>query len=179
MGTHLEHKIIPTNGINLHVVFSGPEDGNPVILLHGFPEFWRGWLKQIEPLAKAGYRVIVPDQRGYNLSDKPKGVSAYHIDILAQDVIGLIDNMYEFTPVKFVNGSLVNEAGQNTGSCKIFAFAKRTRLSEEQTLHCFGSFYRNDVLKYPDNMDHENIRNFMQTGWEGLDMEGVPLNLKV
>jgi hypothetical protein len=95
-----------------------------------------------------------------------------------EDVIGLIDNMYEFTPVKFVNGGLVNEPGQNTGSCKIFAFAKRTRLSEEQTLYCFGSFYRNDVLKYPDNMDHENIRNFMKTGWEGLEMEGTPLNLR-
>ena len=85
--------MVSTNGINLHVVFAGPENGKPLILLHGFPEFWRGWLKQIEPLANAGYHVIVPDQRGYNLSDKPKGVSAYHIDILAQDVIGLIDTV--------------------------------------------------------------------------------------
>ena len=93
MSVHLDYKMVPTNGINLHVVFAGPENGKPVILLHGFPEFWRGWLKQIGPLAQAGYRVIVPDQRGYNLSDKPKGVSAYHIDILAQDVIGLIDTV--------------------------------------------------------------------------------------
>jgi pimeloyl-ACP methyl ester carboxylesterase len=91
MSVHLEHKMVSTNGINLHVVFAGPENGKPVILLHGFPEFWRGWLKQIEPLANAGYHVIVPDQRGYNLSDKPKGVSSYHIDTLAKDIISLID----------------------------------------------------------------------------------------
>ena len=94
------------------------------------------------------------------------------------DVIELIDEMYEFTPVRFVNGGLVSEAGQNTGSCKIFAFAKRTRLSEQQTLHCFGSFYRDDVLKHPDNMDHENIRNFMKTGWDGVEIEGTPLTIK-
>lgn len=87
----LEHRNIPTNGINLHVAFAGPEDGKPVILLHGFPEFWYGWKNQIAPFAAAGYRVIVPDQRGYNLSDKPKGVASYHLDTLAQDIIGLMD----------------------------------------------------------------------------------------
>jgi pimeloyl-ACP methyl ester carboxylesterase len=83
--------MVPTNGIHLHVVFSGPEQGKAVVLLHGFPEFWRGWLKQIQPLADAGFRVIVPDQRGYNLSDKPKGVAAYPINTLAQDILGLVD----------------------------------------------------------------------------------------
>lgn len=95
-----------------------------------------------------------------------------------EDVIDLIDDMYDFTPVRFVNGDLVNEAGQNTGSCKLLAFAKRTRLSEQQTLHCFGSYYRDDVLKHPDNMDHENIRNFMKTGWDGVEIEGTPLTIK-
>jgi len=61
-----------------------------VILLHGFPEFWRGWSKQIAPLAEAGFRVVVPDQRGYNLSDKPKRVDAYQIDILANDILGIL-----------------------------------------------------------------------------------------
>lgn len=93
MSVNLEHKRILTNSIHLHVVYAGPEDGNVVILLHGFPEFWRGWIKQIEPLVKAGFRLIVPDQRGYNLSDKPKGVSAYHIESLAQDILGLIDSV--------------------------------------------------------------------------------------
>ena len=91
MKTNLTHEKVPTNGIHLHVVYAGPKDGPAVVLLHGFPEFWRGWLKQITPLADAGYHVIVPDQRGYNLSDKPKEVTAYHIDILTQDILGLID----------------------------------------------------------------------------------------
>jgi pimeloyl-ACP methyl ester carboxylesterase len=62
-----------------------------VVLLHGFPEFWYGWRHQIEPLAGAGFRVLVPDQRGYNLSDKPKGVRSYGIDLLGRDILGLID----------------------------------------------------------------------------------------
>ena len=82
---------IETNGIKLHVVMAGPKDGQPVILLHGFPEFWYGWRKQTPVLAEAGYRVIVPDQRGYNLSDKPKGVKPYRMDMLVADILGLID----------------------------------------------------------------------------------------
>ncbi len=77
------------NTIELHVVEAGPQDGRPVMLLHGFPEFWWGWRKQIQPLADAGYRVIVPDMRGYNLSDAPVGTSAYQIDLLAADVVDL------------------------------------------------------------------------------------------
>jgi len=96
-----ESTYIETNGIKLHVVIAGPEDGQPVFLLHGFPEFWRGWLKQIKPLAQAGYRVIVPDQRGYNLSDKPKGVRAYAIDKLADDILGLMD-AFGYDKVKLI-----------------------------------------------------------------------------
>ncbi len=81
---------IETNGIQLHVVQSGPEHGPLVILLHGFPEFWYGWQKQIEPLAQSGLRVWAPDQRGYNLSDKPSGLPAYRLDELAHDILGLI-----------------------------------------------------------------------------------------
>lgn len=89
--TRLEHKFIETNGVRLHVVLAGPADGPLLILLHGFPEFWYGWRRQIEPLAQAGFRVVVPDQRGYNLSEKPDGVNAYAIDVLARDVMGLIE----------------------------------------------------------------------------------------
>ncbi len=89
--TDFEHTFINTNGIRLHVVQSGPVDGPLVILLHGFPEFWYGWSKQIPALAAAGYRVWAPDQRGYNLSDKPKGIDAYTLDRLAADILGLID----------------------------------------------------------------------------------------
>jgi pimeloyl-ACP methyl ester carboxylesterase len=77
--------------IELHAVAAGPPDGRLVVLLHGFPEFWYGWRRQIAPLAAAGLRVLVPDQRGYNLSDKPAGVAAYALDTLADDVLGLAD----------------------------------------------------------------------------------------
>ncbi|MFL6258796.1 MAG: alpha/beta fold hydrolase [Thermoanaerobaculia bacterium] len=86
------HRTIDTNGIRLHAVEAGPEGGPLLILLHGFPEFWYGWRHQIEPLAAAGFRILVPDQRGYNLSDKPKRAAAYNIDLLARDVLGLIDD---------------------------------------------------------------------------------------
>ncbi len=75
----------------LHAVCVGPEDGPLVILLHGFPEFWVGWQKQIAPLAEAGFRVIVPDQRGYNQSSKPAGVAQYGIAHLVSDVIAIAD----------------------------------------------------------------------------------------
>ena len=85
-----ESLFMTTNGVRLHVVAAGPADGPLVILLHGFPDFWYGWRKQIGPLAAAGFRVLVPDQRGYNLSDKPRGVSAYDATLLADDIAGLI-----------------------------------------------------------------------------------------
>jgi pimeloyl-ACP methyl ester carboxylesterase len=86
-----EDTFIHTNGIRLHIVQAGPRSGVPVILLHGFPEFWYGWRKQIPALEDSGFRVIVPDQRGYNLSDKPKEIKNYHIDRLVNDILGLID----------------------------------------------------------------------------------------
>ena len=87
----MEHHRVTANGINLHVVQHGPRTGPLVILLHGFPEFWYGWRKQIPYLGAAGYRVWAPDQRGYNRSDKPDGIAAYSIDQLGADVIALVD----------------------------------------------------------------------------------------
>ena len=86
-----------TNGITLHGIEAGPEDGPLVILLHGFPEFWWGWRYQIGPLADAGFRVLVPDQRGYNRSVKPERRRAYHLDILANDVLGSVDALGDQT----------------------------------------------------------------------------------
>ena len=85
-----EETFIKTNGIQLHTVMAGPQSGAPFILLHGFPETWRCWIRQIPTLAQAGCRVIVPDQRGYNLSDKPKGIKPYRMDTLVEDIVGLI-----------------------------------------------------------------------------------------
>jgi pimeloyl-ACP methyl ester carboxylesterase len=89
----IDTKLIETNGIKLHTQFAGREEGEPVILLHGFPDAWFGWEQQIEALAKEGYRVIVPDQRGYNLSDKPKGKENYRMELLVQDILGLADTL--------------------------------------------------------------------------------------
>lgn len=77
------------NGIKLHVAEAGPDTGPLVILLHGFPEFWYGWRNQIKALADAGFHVVMPDQRGYNLSDKPLGVKNYDVDKLSADVVAL------------------------------------------------------------------------------------------
>ena len=89
------------HGVSLNVAEAGPRDGPPTILLHGFPEFWFGWRRQIGPLAGAGLRLVIPDQRGYNLSDKPEGLPAYHLDRLAADVIALAD-AYGFARVRLV-----------------------------------------------------------------------------
>lgn len=105
----LEESFIKTNGIQLHVVMAGPQSGTPVVLLHGFPENWRCWIRQLPALAAAGCRVIVPDQRGYNLSDKPKGVKNFNIEELTKDILGLIDAL-EYEKVNVVGhdfGALV------------------------------------------------------------------------
>jgi pimeloyl-ACP methyl ester carboxylesterase len=74
--------------IRLHYVEAG--EGPLIVLLHGFPEFWYGWRSQIEPLAAAGFRVVAPDMRGYNLSSRPTDVAAYTSAKLADDIRGLI-----------------------------------------------------------------------------------------
>lgn len=89
---YLRHRSIKPGAAELFAVEAGPEDGPLVILLHGFPEFWYGWRHQIVPLAQAGYRVLVPDQRGYHISDKPRKLREYKLDVLARDVVGLIDD---------------------------------------------------------------------------------------
>lgn len=97
--TNLSFQFLETNGINLHVAVAGPEDGPLVVLLHGFPEFWFGWKNQIQPLAEKGYRVVAPDQRGYNLSDKPEGIDNYTVDHLRDDVIGIIEHFQKKTAI--------------------------------------------------------------------------------
>lgn len=95
-----------------------------------------------------------------------------------QNTMAVIDTAYSYTPAAFTNGSLVNQAGENEGSCKLFAFAKLNKLDEEKTLACFGAYYRDDVLQNPDSDNHQNIRNFMQTGWAGIAFDGDVLATK-
>lgn len=94
------------------------------------------------------------------------------------DTISVIDENYDFTPSEFKNGELVNEANQNNGSCKIFAFAQLHDLDQSTTLHCFGDYYRLDVLEHPEGSDHGNIRNFMKTGWDGIEFSQPALTHK-
>ena len=155
----LEHSIIETNGVRLHVVQAGPKSGTPVVLLHGFPEFWYGWRKQIPALVEAGCRVIVPDQRGYNLSDKPQGVKAYRMDELVNDVIGLIDALgYE----------KVNLVGHDWGAAVAWVLANQY----PERLHRLGILNAPHpaVLKRFLQRDFEQLRRswyvfFFQLPW--------------
>jgi pimeloyl-ACP methyl ester carboxylesterase len=92
MGTDegFTHRTLDVGEVKLHVVEAGPESGPLVVLLHGFPEFWWSWRHQMRALADAGFHAVAPDMRGYNLSDKPKGVKAYRFAKLTGDVAGLI-----------------------------------------------------------------------------------------
>ena len=85
----VEHLFIRANGLRFHVAVAGPKNGPLIVLLHGFPEFWFAWRHQIEPLAAAGWRVCIPDQRGYGETDKPPGIRDYALDTLSADVIAL------------------------------------------------------------------------------------------
>lgn len=93
-----------------------------------------------------------------------------------QETIAVIDANYLFTPTAFSNGNQVNNADENNGSCKIFAFAKLNQLNQLQTLACFGSYYFDDVLKNPEGIDHQNIRNFMEYGWDGIRFDDEALS---
>lgn len=91
MSTLAEVRIPAFEGVHLHTVTAGPKTGPLVVLLHGFPEFWHSWRRQIPVLAEAGFRVAAPDQRGYNMSDKPSGIHAYRLDALTADVAAILD----------------------------------------------------------------------------------------
>lgn len=98
------------------------------------------------------------------------------------EVVATINAHYRYTPTRFTNGlgesKAVNEAGQNEGSCRIFAFAWLHGLDEGETLACFGRFYREDVLGNPAGTDHSNIRNFMRDGWAGVTFDAEALAAK-
>lgn len=94
------------------------------------------------------------------------------------DTMAVIDNYYTYTPSAFTNGSQQNAVDQNVGSCKILAFAQINELTSEQALHCFGDYYRKDVLENPEGSDHGNIRALMSTGLEAVEFEEFPLSLK-
>ena len=82
---------IEVGGLSFSVVVDGPEDGAPVVLLHGWPDSARVWRHQVPALASAGFRVIAPDLRGFGGSDRPEGTAAYRAKLLCGDVVGILD----------------------------------------------------------------------------------------
>ena len=94
------------------------------------------------------------------------------------ETIAVIEENYHFTPTAFQNGNQQNAAGENSGSCKLFAFAQIQNLNEADTLACFGAYYFEEVLGDPEGTNHQNIRNFMKTGWSEIQFEGPALALK-
>ncbi len=109
----IEEKYIKINGITLHTIITG--SGEPLILLHGFPDFWYGWKNIILGL-KDKFQLIVPDMRGYNLSDKPDGIENYKLDILIEDIKGLSEKL-GFTEF--------NLAGHDWGGMVSWALAEK------------------------------------------------------
>ena len=91
-----------------------------------------------------------------------------------KETIKLIESNYNFTPSAFKNGELENHSTENQGSCKVFSFAIQEELSKEETLACFGQYYV-EVVNDPNGTGHQNIRNFMRTGFEGLSFENETL----
>src|ERR1700730_4946733 len=85
------HRHLAVNGIRLHYVEAGA--GLPVVLLHGFPEFWHSWRHPLPALAGAAFRAVAPDLRGYNESDRPSGVRSYRLSLLVEDVAGLVEQL--------------------------------------------------------------------------------------
>jgi hypothetical protein len=93
------------------------------------------------------------------------------------EVIAFIEAHYQHTPTAFKNGTAHNEATQNQGSAKVFAFAQLNKLNKEDTLYLFAEHYQS-VLATPDGTDHQNIRQFMINGWQGIAFEGQALSPK-
>ena len=104
-----------------------------------------------------------------------------NIPVSFDETIAVITENYQYQATEFSNGlnedTVINKAGTNEGSCKIFAFAKIHQLDQQQTLNLFGDFYRQDVLNDPQETGHQNIRNFMKYGWAGICFKGEALTV--
>ena len=117
-----------------------------------------------------------------SLSDLLQRIRQQPDELQFDAVMAVIANHYDYSPTPFSNGvdgdRVINEAGQNEGSCKLFAFARLQGLDEAQTLACFGDYYRRDVLGHPQGSDHANIRSFMRHGWAGIQFDQPALSAK-
>ena len=97
-------------------------------------------------------------------------------------VMAVIDACYDYSESAFSNGlgdeRVDNAAGENAGSCRIFAFAQINGLNQSETLVCFGKYFREDVIAHPEGSDHANIRTFMRHGWQGIRFDQPALGVK-
>jgi len=105
------------------------------------------------------------------LANSPKNIEF-------NDTMSIIEEYYDFTETAFSNGDSNNAAGENSGSCKLLAFAQEKNLTQGQTLACFGSYYWDEVLKNPQDNNHQNIRQFIKNGFSGLSFAEKPLKLR-
>lgn len=110
------------------------------------------------------------EQFKIKLKEKPES-------ILFAETMQIIEKNYNFTPTAFTNGEIKNKVGENSGSCKLFAFAIHQQLTKKETLACFGEHYRG-VLEDEKGTSHQNIRNFMKSGFKGLSFDSDALELK-
>ena len=114
-----------------------------------------------------------------NIAEFTEQLQSAPVTVSFETVMAVIEENFQYSPSRFSNGkgeqAVLNEAGTNEGSCKIFALGQALTLTEAQTLACFGRFYREDVLGSPDGVDHGNIRSFMVHGWAGIQFDKLPL----
>ena len=149
----------PVNGIDVHVVAAGDATAPLVVLLHGFPEYWYGWRAVIGPLVDAGYRVLVPDQRGYNRSDKPDAVRAYRTSELSRDVVDLIATE---------GRDAAHVVGHDWGGVVAWDLARRfpevvDRLAVVNAPH--PTAYRRQLLSNPEQLRRSWYAAFFQVPW--------------
>jgi pimeloyl-ACP methyl ester carboxylesterase len=156
--SRLEHRWLSVGDVNLHCVFAGDEGAPLVVLLHGFPELWYAWRRQILVLADAGFRVVAPDMRGYNLSDKPRDVSAYGSDLLAGDIDGL---------VRACGREKSHVVGHDWGGGVAWMFAMKypARLDRLVILNCPHPAVMMRALRRPEQLKKSWYMFFFQLPW--------------
>ena len=153
-GEDLKHEYIETNGINMHYVTKG--QGKLVVLLHGFPEFWYSWRRQISAIGSEKFKVIAPDLRGYGKTDKPEGVENYKVSVLAKDVLGLIHSLGEEKAVI---------VGHDWGGAIAWHFAQTLPEQTEKLiiLNCPPpSALKQEISKNPDQQRRSTYIKFFQ-----------------
>ncbi len=152
----VSHHYVQLDDVRLHVVEAG--EGPLVVLLHGFPEFWYSWRLQIPVLVRQGFRVVAPDMRGFNLSDKPSGVRAYRVERLAADVAQLIDRLGERKAAV---------VGHDWGGMVAWWFAMRhpDRLSRLSVLNCPHPEHALTMMRSRAQLKKSAYMLFFQLPW--------------